>query len=84
MSEQLHNLDLWISNQETQINYEQQKHTPHSLYSMLNTLFLPKNEIFDTNLKTLTPTDLHHPDLHVARTFFNFKNTKNLHTLKQA
>ena len=51
--QQLHNFISWISNQEAQINPKQQKHTPYSLYSMLNKLFLPKTPIFDPSLQSL-------------------------------
>ena len=51
-------------------NPKQQKPIPHSLSSMLNAFFYQNNPFFLTQIsKRSTPTDLHHPDLHLAQFF---------------
>ena len=62
-------------NHEVQINPKQQKPTPHSLYSMLNAHFYQKNIILTQISKRSTPTDLHHPDFHLAQ-FFSLESLK--------
>ena len=42
---------------------------------MLNALFYPKNPFLTQISKRSTPTDLHHPDLHLAQ-FFSLVSQK--------
>ena len=73
--QQLQNFIKWISNREVQINPKQQKPIPHSLSRMLNALFYPKNPFLTQISKRSIPTNLHHPDLHLAQ-FFSLESLK--------
>ena len=60
------------------MNPKQQKPIPHSLSSMLNAHFYQKkkkNPFLTQISKRSTPTDLHHPDLHLAQ-FFSLESFK--------